>query len=92
MKLFFNYYKTVTLINLCFCLCAAILTLNVIWFPFLFCTLGIAVSMLGYNFFFKDQYYFYHNMGYTKKKLALMTFGINLLPAAILLFLVLILS
>jgi hypothetical protein len=48
--------------------------------------------MFGYNFFFKDQYYFYHNMGYTKKKLALMTFGINLPTAAILLFLVLILS
>ncbi|AWH85532.1 hypothetical protein HYN59_10605 [Flavobacterium album] len=88
MKAFWNYYITVNIVNCCFSLLVALFSLSAVWFPIIFCTIGIAVGIFTFNVFYKAQYYFYHNLGYTRQRLAFMTFGINLLPGLILLLLI----
>jgi hypothetical protein len=78
IKAFLHYYKTITVINLVFSAIMALFTQNIYWFPILFSTFGIGVGILYFNYYFKNQYYFYHNLGYTRKKLALNTLFINL--------------
>jgi hypothetical protein len=81
MKAFWQYYLTVTLFNIIACIIAVAGTQNIYWLPVLFCTFGIAIGILVFNYFFKHQYYFYHNLGYTKQKLALKTLCINAIIA-----------
>jgi hypothetical protein len=89
MRAFWNYYFTVNLVNFCFSAMAALISVNAKWLPILFCTAGIPVGILAYNTFFKNQYYFYHNLGYSRQKLAGMTFGFNLVPSLLLLIILL---
>jgi hypothetical protein len=86
MRAFLHYYITVNLINICFSLLVAIVALH--WFPIMFATGGILVGVLAYHTFFKNQYYFYHNLGYTKSRLIVITFALNLMPALLLLTLI----
>ena len=76
MRAFWVYYKTVNLFNFIASVLLAFIS-GIIWFPVLFCTAGLVIGFFAYNFYFKDQYYFYHNLGYTKKKLAVMMLVIN---------------
>lgn len=76
MRAFWVYYKTVNLFNLIASILLAFIS-GLIWFPILFCTVGLAMGFFAYSFYFKDQYYFYHNLGYTKRKLAVMMLVIN---------------
>lgn len=87
MMVFWVYYKTVNLFNLIACILLAFIS-GLIWFPVLFCTVGLAIGFFAYNFYFKDQYYFYHNLGYTKKKLMVMMLVINAVIAIPLLVLI----
>jgi len=43
----------------------------------MYCTLGIIFGLFGYHNFFKQQYYFYYNLGYSKTLLIKITFFIN---------------
>ncbi|MGB3775246.1 MAG: hypothetical protein WA951_08320 [Leeuwenhoekiella sp.] len=40
---------------------------------------GTLIGLIGYNQFHKNEYYTYHNLGYTKKKLITTTWIFNLL-------------
>ncbi|MEL1243002.1 hypothetical protein AAEO56_01900 [Flavobacterium sp. DGU11] len=89
MKAFWNYYITVNVFNCCFSFIAAFFSAKAVWFPILFCSMGIAVGILAFNTFYKAQYYFYHNLGYTRQRMAFMTFAVNLVPGLLILLLIL---
>ncbi|MFI8380175.1 hypothetical protein [Leeuwenhoekiella sp. NPDC079379] len=57
----------------------------------LFGILGTPAGYLAFNYFQKEEFYGYYNLGYTKSKLFLMTWLINLVlsPILILIFLLL---
>ena len=78
MKTFWHYYRNINLVNILVSIFLAVFSQNIFWLPVLFGSFGIGIGILAFNYFFKHQYYFYHNMGYTKGQLALKTFYINL--------------
>ena len=86
MRAFWNYYLTVNLFNIIFSVAAGS-SGKVVWIPVMFCTAGLAFGLFAFNTFFRNQYYFYHNIGYTKLRLAKMMFIANLIPSAILILL-----
>jgi len=86
MKAFFNYYLTINCINLPASILIALIA-GANWLPISFCTFGLAMGLLAFNLLFKNQYYFYYNLGFTKTRLALMVFGFNCV-IALLLFLI----
>lgn len=85
MKAFWHYYRSTTGVNLAFSVMMAFFSQKAFWFPILFTTFGIGIGILYFNYYSKNQYYFYHNLGYTRLKLALHTFYINLPLAALIL-------
>ena len=89
-KVFWHYYRTITVVNVIFSVVMALFTQNIFWLPILFTTIGIGVGVLFFNYYFSNQYYFYHNMGYTRKKLVLNTLFVNLPMAAVVLTILLI--
>lgn len=90
IKVFWQYYRSITAVNILFSAVMALITQNVFWMPILFTTIGIGAGILFFNYYFSNQYYFYHNMGYTRKKLAMNTFFVNLPIAAVVLALLII--
>lgn len=89
IRAFWQYYKTTTVINMVFSILMALFSQKAFWFPILFASFGIGVGVLFFNYYYKAQYYFYHNLGYTRKRLALNTFFVNLPIAVLLLALIL---
>jgi len=43
----------------------------------IFSIIGTGFGELAFSYFQKQQYYMYHNLGFTKKALILKTWGIN---------------
>lgn len=80
MRAFWNYFVTINAVNL-----PASIVIGVIaglqWLPVAFCSFGLGIGLLAYNVFYKNQYYFYYNLGYTRTKLAVMVFTINTIIA-----------
>ncbi|WP_297332292.1 hypothetical protein [Flavobacterium sp.] len=83
-RAFLHYYIAVNSVNISFCLLMLMFT-NLMWLPFIFCTVGLAVGIVSYNYLFSNQYYFYYNLGFTRQKLAIAVLACNffaaLLPA-----------
>ena len=90
IRAFWQYYKITTAVNLVYSVLMALFIQKAFWFPILFASFGIGVGILFFNYYYKAQYYFYHNLGYTRKRLALNTFLVNL-PIAVLLLAVILL-
>ena len=82
MRAFRQYYLTLLLFNGCFTAASGVFG-NFMLLPSIFCTAGFAFSLFAFNTFFSRQYYFYNNIGFTRQKLAVMAFAVNLVPAAI---------
>lgn len=91
MKAFTRYYLIVNTINIMFCLLTAIMG-NILWTLFLFCSVGIVIGIIGFNYYYKNEYYFYYNLGYTRGKLARMVFIFNIILTLPFLLLILIFS
>ena len=89
MRAYWKFYRDINLFNLVFCIMAMPLT-SLVWFPILFCTLGVLAGMFAFRTFYNQQYYFYNNIGFTKGKLARMTFFINAVVALPVLIVILI--
>lgn len=49
------------------------------WGAMLFLTLGPFIGMLGFSIFYREQVYFYYNLGITRAKLLGVSFLVNLL-------------
>jgi hypothetical protein len=86
MKAFYHYYLTINSISLPASVLIALIA-GINWLPIVFCTFGLAMGLVAYNLLFKNQYYFYYNLGFTKTKLAFNVFGLNCI-VAVLMFLI----
>lgn len=88
-----KYYKDVTLYALVICvfivlasaatyksIAGALLNLFLIFGVF-----GTGLGILAFNYFHKQEYYLYHNLGFTKRVLILKTYLVNLCITVVLL-------
>ena len=78
MSAFFQYLLAVDIFNFLTSLILAI-AFGFSYFPVFFCTFGLAIGVFMYGFYFRQQYYFYYNLGFTKAKLIRMVFIANLI-------------
>ena len=78
MRAFWSYYFTVNAVNFIASIIIAFMS-GWQWLPLSLCSFGLGMGLLAYHIFYKSQYYFYHNLGYTKKRLAVMVLGCNAL-------------
>lgn len=54
---------------------------GLLWALLLFASIGPFIGMLGFRIIYKEQFYFYYNLGITRLKLMGVSFLINLLLA-----------
>jgi len=88
-----KYYKDVTFYSLAICCFIAIassptytsITGGLINTFLIFGVFGTWLGILAYHYFQKQQYYLYHNLGFTKKELMVKTWLVNLCITAVLL-------
>lgn len=52
--------------------------MGLIWGFIFFATISLLFGFIGFQVFYKDQYYFYFNLGISKWKLLMTSFIINL--------------
>lgn len=96
MKALFHYYKEIQYFNIPFSLFLGLFGMFVYedmlqgfiatFFLSLF-TGGYFLSLFFYELMYKDQYYFYYNKGYSKKRLILYGFLANLCVFMVVFFL-----
>lgn len=60
-----------------------VMVFGVEWGLLIFSTLGILIGLLGYQTFKNDEYYAYHNLGFTKLILIKKVFMLNLIPTSV---------
>lgn len=82
-RLFIQYYYDVTKFNVMFCALFFAFGITSIETAVIFGTFGTLVSLLVYNYFYKIQYYFYINGGFTKRAIQLRLIAINLILSTI---------
>ncbi len=80
MRAYWKFYRDVNIFNLIACFIIFAMT-SIIWLTVMYCTVGIAFGLFGYHNFFRQQYYFYFNLGYSKFQLIKITFFINFIIA-----------
>lgn len=74
---FRKYYLDFNLYNLVFSVISGIY-FGLFSGLLIFCSFGMLIGYLGYNFFRKNEYYLYYNLGFTKKYLLKRVFLWNL--------------
>lgn len=77
-RAFWHYYRITSIANLVYSSIFAAIKFDFIWLFLIYGTFGTGVGILFFNYYYKNQYYFYHNLGYTRRKLALNTFLVNI--------------
>lgn len=77
-KAFWLYYRITSIANLAFSAIFAAIKLDFIWLILIYGSFGTGAGILFFNYYYKNQYYFYHNLGYTRRKLAQNTFLVNI--------------
>ena len=77
-RLYFKYYTDTIKFNLLFCVICLIVKFDTTGFLVNLATFGTLVSFFAYSYFHKVEYNFYLNRGFTKSRLHLQTFIINL--------------
>ncbi|MEH6407785.1 MAG: hypothetical protein V7767_10920 [Leeuwenhoekiella sp.] len=84
-----RYYLDVTKFNLAFSFLFALFFgaglgfKGVLYGLFVFGIFGTPIGLIGFNYFHKPEYYMYFNLGFTKSKLIITTWLINLVIAGI---------
>ena len=77
---FWKYYRDFNLFNVVFSVLSGIY-FGIFSGLLIFCSFGMLIGYLGYSFFRKNEYYLYHNLGFSKKYLLKKVFLWNLLFA-----------
>ncbi len=75
-----KYFCDVNMFNAAFCV-FIIWLFGIFWGVFMFCTVGILIGRYGFRIFKEDQYYMYYNLRFTKMKLLVIVFFMNLIIA-----------
>lgn len=78
MRIIFKYYFDVNLFNLIYTALISLFFLNFLYVPIIFSSLGTVLGIFSFQYFYSNEYYFYHNLGFTKKKLNLLVLFLNL--------------
>ncbi|SNR15045.1 conserved protein of unknown function [Tenacibaculum jejuense] len=73
---FLKYYIDINFLNLVFSLVIGLFS-NALWGVLNFASFGIFVGYWGFHLFKENEYYIYHNLGFTKKNLVFNVFLIN---------------
>lgn len=81
LRAFWKYYLDLNLYNLVFSL-FFLMTSGPGWALFVFCSFGIFASLLGFRYFKRNEYYMYYNLGITRTKLILKVWLLNIVIAA----------
>jgi len=63
---------------------------GILWGVLIFSSFGFLIGVIGYHYFYKEHYYFYYNIGWTRKKLMQQVFIVNFLIATFLISIILI--
>ena len=88
MKIILKYFIDVNLFNFIYSILVGILFLTPKYIPICFGTLGTIIGYWSYNYFLKNEYFFYFNLGYSKKKLLLTVWCMNVLISIITFFII----
>ncbi len=89
-RAYWQFYKTIVPFISVFAIICSLFG-GLLWASLLFLIIGPFIGMLGFNVFYKNQFYFYFNLGITKTSLLKTSFIINFLigiPVLGLLFLI----
>ena len=89
MSALLQYYFDTTLFNLGFSVLISAYG-GPLWGAISFATFGTLIGFLVFAYFKNNEYYFYHNLGYTKKALMVKVWSINLSIAILLIALLVI--
>ena len=63
-----KYFLDINMFNIPFSLVIGV-TLSFFWGIITFCSFGILIGYLGFDFFKENEYYCYYNLGFTKRNL-----------------------
>ncbi|MGN6494534.1 MAG: hypothetical protein ACTHLE_21260 [Agriterribacter sp.] len=85
--LFLKYYYDVNKVNIIISIVILIWQQHFWAAVVSFATLGLLASYLSFNYFRKIEYYFYANVGYSKRQLIAKTWAGNILLSSTLYFL-----
>ncbi|TPG31835.1 hypothetical protein EAH81_26440 [Flavobacterium pectinovorum] len=69
MKIIFKYYFDVNFFNLIYTTLVSLFFFNFLCFPIIFSSIGTFLGIFSFQYFYANEYYFYHNLGFTKKRL-----------------------
>lgn len=86
-----KYIRDVDLFNLGFSLFVGLYA-GVIWGLITFASLGGVVGLVAYEYFWRQQYMGYHNLGYTRLRLWSLLYFFNLIAVLPILFIYLVLQ
>ena len=75
---FWKYYRDFNFFNLAFSVLSGIF-FGIFSGLLIFCSFGMLIGHLGFNYFRKNEYYLYHNLGFSKRHLLKKVFLYNLL-------------
>ncbi|TCN59106.1 hypothetical protein D0809_12190 [Flavobacterium circumlabens] len=77
VKMIFKYYFDVNFFNLIYSFLLSLLFFNFYFMPIIFASIGTILGVLSFQYFYGNEYYFYHNKGFTKKRLNLIVLFLN---------------
>ena len=77
-RAYWQFYKTIFPFIATFSL-VCIAFGGLLWALILFASIGPVIGMVGFGIFYKEQYYFYYNLGITRSTLTGISYLINLL-------------
>lgn len=75
-----KYYTDTTLFNLLLSILVGLYA-GVIWSLLTFASMGTLIGFMVFGYFKRNEYYLYHNFGYTKVMLMKRVWGVNLIFA-----------
>lgn len=75
---FWKYYRNNAIFNVAGALLLGVFS-GFLWSAIIFCSIGVLFGWIGFDYFYKNQYYFYYNLGFTKQELLLKTFLVNII-------------
>lgn len=81
MKVIFKYYFDVNFFNLIYSILIGVLFLNFLYVPIIFSSIGTFLGIFSFRYFYGNEYYFYHNLGFTKKRLNTVILFFNILTS-----------
>jgi hypothetical protein len=83
MRIILKYFIDVNLFNIIYSILVGVIFLNPKYIPICFGSCGTFLGFLSYNYFYKNEYFFYFNLGYSKKKLFKIMWILNLIISII---------